>query len=234
MAAPNTTIPFLTTNNAGTLQNKVIPTSDPNCLVPNYTNNNAAPSTDKDKANKQVDYNKDSLDYNLKDQTLLASSLTPPGPGKGTASRTTDLAAQVKAMTLPQIERENHWKDSAMEINQPLNLLADTRIHPSSKANLLEDTCTHSLSNTNKDDDLEVITHKDTEDVTLLTKPKKIQCLVKEHIAIRDKFLQAQKVNNTLKMKTMLFKAQESQKSLRSSFRTRKLSHTLKGGICGK
>jgi hypothetical protein len=63
MAAPNTTIPFLTTNNAGTLQNKVIPTSDPNRLVPNYTNHNAAPSTDKDKANKQVDYNKDSLDY---------------------------------------------------------------------------------------------------------------------------------------------------------------------------
>jgi hypothetical protein len=137
-------------------------------------------------------------------------------------------------MTLPQIERENHWKDSAMEINQPLNLLADTRIRPSSKANLLEDTCTHPLSNTNKDDDLQVITHKDTEDVTLLTKPEKIQSLVKEHIAIRDKFLQAQKVNDTLKMKTMLFKAQESQMSLRSSFRTRKLSHTLKGGIRGK
>ncbi|PLW20500.1 hypothetical protein PCANC_20613 [Puccinia coronata f. sp. avenae] len=132
-------------------------------------------------------------------------------------------------MTLPQIKRENHWKDSAMEIDQPLNPLADTRIRPSSKANLLEDTRTHPSSNTNKDEDLEVITHKDTKDVTLLTKPEKIQCLVKEHVAIRDKFLQARKVNDTLKMKTMLFKAQESQKSLQKLIPNKEVESYVEG-----
>ena len=107
-------------------------------------------------------------------------------------------------MQFVQIPRVEPTEATAMEINNCQTSLAATHTRP-----------TPALDN------LQIITHKETSppiaktnEIVELSKNEKIKLLVKEHDSIRDKFLRAQAVNNIPEMKTLLFKAQESQKSL--------------------
>jgi hypothetical protein len=130
---------------------------------------------------------------------------------------TSDLAARVKAMTLPQIQRVEPPKDhtTAMEVNPSPTSSAAIPSHPKSL----------------KDDDLVIITHKDSpnNEISILSKEDKIKVMVKDHVALHDQFLKAQNKNNKIDMKTLLFKAQENQKSLQQLIPNKEIESYVKG-----
>ena len=129
---------------------------------------------------------------------------------------TTDLAARVKAMTLPRIKRVDPPKErsSAMEIDQ----------------SPISSGATHSPP-TSKEDDLVIITHKDqpSEEISILNKEDQVRLMVKDHVAIHARFLQAQKDGNTTDMKTLLTRAQENQKSLQKMIPNPEIESYVKG-----
>ncbi|PLW28813.1 hypothetical protein PCANC_25186, partial [Puccinia coronata f. sp. avenae] len=217
--------PFLTSANVGSLNVNTIPSVNPSRLVPNYASKDNAPSTDGDA-------NEDFLDYDLEDPSLQASSQHPHVPVKETASltndnavraqvatnTTSDLAARVKAMTLPQIQRVDPPNDhsTAMEVDHQ---------SPTSSG------ATPSRPKTLKEDDLIIITHKDrpNDEISLLNKEDQVRVMVKDHVAIHARFLQAQKDDNTADMKTLLTRAQENQKSLQRLIPNPKIESYVKG-----
>ncbi|PLW49556.1 hypothetical protein PCANC_08987 [Puccinia coronata f. sp. avenae] len=222
----STATPFLTTAKAGSINATSVPAANPTCLVPNYANKDHASSTDGD-----LDANEDFLDYDLKDPSSQVSSQLPHVPANGTASltnniaaqveaaknSTSDLAARVKAMTLPQIQRVEPPKDHtmAMEVNPSPTSSAAIPSHPKSL----------------KDNNLVIITHKDSpnNEISILSKEDKIKVMVKDHVAIHDRFLKAQNENNKIDMKTLLFKAQENQKSLQQLIPNKEIESYVKG-----
>ncbi|PLW12595.1 hypothetical protein PCANC_25320 [Puccinia coronata f. sp. avenae] len=133
------------------------------------------------------------------------------------ANSTSDLAARVKAMTLPQIQRVDPPKEtaSAMDTDKSPPLLGATPLPPKFY----------------KDNDLVIITHPEilNNKISLLSKDDKIQVMVKEHVAIHARFLQAQKDRNNSDMKTLLFKAQENQKSLQKLIPNWEIESYVKG-----
>ncbi|PLW37236.1 hypothetical protein PCANC_18603 [Puccinia coronata f. sp. avenae] len=223
---PERITPFLTSANVGSINTSTIPAVNPSCLVPNYTSKDNAPSTDGD-----IEANEDFLDYDLDNQSLQASSQHPHVPVNETASltnnnaaraqaatnTTSDLAARVKAMKLPQIQRveppSNH--STAMEVDQS----------PTSSG------ATPSRPKPLKEDDLIIITHKDrpSNEISLLNKEDQVRVMVKDHVAIHARFLQAQKDGNTADMKSLLTQAQENQKSLQRLIPNPEIESYVKG-----
>ncbi|PLW51563.1 hypothetical protein PCANC_15219, partial [Puccinia coronata f. sp. avenae] len=105
-------------------------------------------------------------------------------------------------------------RSSAMEIDQsPISLGA-----------------THSPP-TSKDDDLVIITHQEnpTDKISLLSKTDQVRVMVKDHVAIHARFLQAQKDGNSTDMKTLLTLAQENQKSLQKLIPNNEIESYVKG-----
>ncbi|PLW06694.1 hypothetical protein PCANC_28068 [Puccinia coronata f. sp. avenae] len=151
---PPVTTPFLTTANFGSLTTNV-PSANPSRLVPNYASKDNVPSTDSNI--EEIEANKDFLDYDLDDPNSQDSSLPQQDHAKETVSSPTDLAARVKAMTLPRIKRVDPPKERslAMEIDQSPILSGATHLPP-----------------TSKDDDLVIITHQEnpTNGISLLSK----------------------------------------------------------------
>jgi hypothetical protein len=162
---------------------------------------------------------------------LQASSQHPHFPVNETASltndnaaraqaatnTTSDLAARVKAMTLPQIQRVEPPNDhsTAMEVDQS----------PTSSG------ATPSRPKPLKEDDLIIITHKDrpSDEISLLNKEDQVRVMVKDHVAIHARFLQAQKDGNTADMKSLLTRAQENQKSLQKLIPNPEIESYVKG-----
>ncbi|PLW31732.1 hypothetical protein PCANC_22489, partial [Puccinia coronata f. sp. avenae] len=218
--------PFLTSANVGSLNTNTIPSVNPSRLVPNYASKDNAPSTDGD-----LDANEDFLDYDLEDPSLQASSQHPHVTAKEMASltndnaaqaqtatnTTSDLAARVKAMTLPQIQRVEPPNDhsTAMEVDQSPTSLGATPSRPKPL----------------KEDDLIILTHKDrpSDEISLLNKEDQVRVMVKDHVAIHARFLQAQKDDNTADMKTLLTRAQENQKSLQRLIPNPEIESYVKG-----
>jgi hypothetical protein len=120
-------------------------------------------------------------------------------------------------MTLPQIQRVELPKESAsaMEIDKSPPLLGAIPLHQKPL----------------KEDDLVIITHKDppSDEISLLSKEDQIRMMVKDHVAIHSRFLQAQKDNNTTDMKTLLTQAQENQKSLQRLIPNSEIESYVKG-----
>ncbi|PLW43727.1 hypothetical protein PCANC_19414 [Puccinia coronata f. sp. avenae] len=89
----------------------------------------------------------------------------------------------------------------------------------------------HDPTSDSEDDGLVIITHLEilNNKISLLSKDDKIQVMVKEHIAIHARFLQAQKDRNNSDMKTLLFKAQENQKSLQKLIPNWEIESYVKG-----
>ncbi|PLW43702.1 hypothetical protein PCASD_08313, partial [Puccinia coronata f. sp. avenae] len=217
---------YLKRTNVGSINTSTIPAVNPSCLVPNYASKDNAPSTDGD-----IEANEDFLDYDLDNQSLQASSQHPHVPVNETASltndnaaraqaatnTTSDLAARVKAMTLPQIQRVEPPNDhsTAMEVNQS----------PTSSG------ATPSRPKPLKEDDLIIITHKDrpSDEISLLNKEDQVRVMVKDHVAIHARFLQAQKDGNTADMKSLLTRAQENQKSLQKLIPNPEIESYVKG-----
>ncbi|PLW13371.1 hypothetical protein PCANC_17979 [Puccinia coronata f. sp. avenae] len=212
MNTPATT-PFLTTANSGSLITNV-PSANPSRLVPNYASKDNVPATDSNI--EETKANEDFLDYDLDDPNSQDSSLPQQDHAKETVSSTTDLAARVKAMTLPRIKRVDPPKErsSAMEIDQ----------------SQISSGATHSLP-TSKDDDLVIITHPEnpTDEISLLSKTDQVRVMVKDHVAIHARFLQAQKDGNSTDMKTLLSRAQENQKSLQKLIPNNEIESYVKG-----
>ncbi|PLW55253.1 hypothetical protein PCANC_10525 [Puccinia coronata f. sp. avenae] len=217
MNPPGTT-PFLTTANSGRSvpSNNTVPAANLNRLVPNYTNKDSVQSTDSYIENEDPEANKDFLDYDLDDPNLQDSSLPQQDRAKETASSMTDLAARVKAMTLPRIKRVDPPKERslAMEIDQSPISSGATHLPP-----------------TSKDNDLVIITHQEnlTDKISLLSKSDQVRVMVKDHVAIHARFLQAQKDGNSTNMKTLLTRAQENQKSLQKLIPNNKIESYVKG-----
>ncbi|PLW26410.1 hypothetical protein PCASD_26719 [Puccinia coronata f. sp. avenae] len=210
------------------------PNTTPVHIVPNYlanTSTTTVPSTDNKVDNNQLESNEDFLDYDLDNPSLQVSSQQPHVPANGTASltsnivaqvqaaanSTSDLAARVKAMTLPQIQRVDPPKEtaSAMDIDKSPPLLGATPLPLKFY----------------KDNDLVITTHPEilNNEISLLSKEDKIQVMVKEHVAIHARFLQAQKDRNNSNMKTLFFKAQENQKSLQKLIPNWEIESYVKG-----
>ncbi|PLW34069.1 hypothetical protein PCANC_27436 [Puccinia coronata f. sp. avenae] len=210
---PPATTPFLTTANSGSLIANV-PSANPSRLVSNYANKDTVPATDSNI--EETEANEDFLDYDLDDPNLQDSSLPQQDHAKETVSSTTDLAARVKAMTLPRIKRVDPPKErsSAMEIDQ----------------SPISSGATHSPP-TSKDDDLVIITHQEnpTDKISLLSKTDQVRVMVKDHVAIHARFLQAQKDGNSTDMKTLLTRAQENQKSLQKLIPNNEIESYVKG-----
>jgi hypothetical protein len=84
---------------------------------------------------------------------------------------------------------------------------------------------------TSKDDDLVIITHQEnpTDEISLLSKTDQVQVMVKDHVAIHARFLQAQKDGNSTDMKTLLTRAQENQKSLQKLIPNNEIESYVKG-----
>ncbi|PLW43281.1 hypothetical protein PCANC_17370 [Puccinia coronata f. sp. avenae] len=220
------TTPFLTSANSGSINATSIPSANPSRLVPNYSIQDNTPSTHGD-----PDANKDFLDYDLDNPSSQVSSQHPHVPVNGTASLTNDnaaqvqaatnttsgLAARVKAMTLPQIQRVDPLKEtaSAMDID---------KLPPSLGA-------TPSCPKPLKEDNLVIITHKEplSDEISLLSKEDQIRVLVKNHVAIHAQFLQAQKDDKETDLKALLFKAQENQKSLQKLIPNPEIKLYVKG-----
>ncbi|PLW34892.1 hypothetical protein PCANC_23744, partial [Puccinia coronata f. sp. avenae] len=207
------TTPFLTTANSGSLIANV-PSANPSRLVPNYAHKDTVPATDSNI--EETEANEDFLDYDLDDPNSQDSSLPQQDHAKETVSSTTDLAARVKAMTLPRIKRVDPPKErsSAMEIDQ----------------SPISSGATHSPP-TSKDDDLVIITHQEnpTDEISLLSKTDQVRVMVKDHVAIHARFLQAQKDGNLTDMKTLLTRAQENQKSLQKLIPNNEIKSYVKG-----
>ncbi|PLW34176.1 hypothetical protein PCASD_13318 [Puccinia coronata f. sp. avenae] len=217
---------YLKRTNVGSINTSTIPAVNPSCLVPNYASKDNAPSTDGD-----IEANEDFLDYDLDNQSLQASSQHPHVSVNETASltndnaaraqaatnTTSDLAARVKAMTLPQIQRVEPPNDhsTAMEVDQS----------PTSSG------ATPSRPKPLKEDDLIIITHKDrpSNEISLLNKEDQVRVMVKDHVAIHAQFLQAQKDGNTADMKSLLTRAQENQKSLQKLIPNPEIESYVKG-----
>ncbi|PLW22708.1 hypothetical protein PCASD_13731 [Puccinia coronata f. sp. avenae] len=210
---PPVTTPFLTTANSGSLTTNV-PSANPSRLVPNYASKDNVPATDSNI--EETKANKDFLDYDLDDPNSQDSSLPQQDHAKETVSSTTDLAARVKAMTLPRIKRVDPPKErsSAMEIDQ----------------SPISSGATHSPP-TSKDNDLVIITHQEnpTDKISLLSKTDQVRVMVKDHVAIHARFLQAQKDGNLTDMKTLLTRAQENQKSLQKLIPNNEIKSYVKG-----
>ncbi|PLW38739.1 hypothetical protein PCANC_19318 [Puccinia coronata f. sp. avenae] len=210
---PPVTTPFLTTANSGSLTTNA-PSANPSRLVPNYASKDNVPATDSNI--EEIEANKDFLDYDLDNPNSQDSSLPQQDHAKETVSSTTDLAAQVKAMTLPRIKRVDPPKERslAMEIDQSPILLGATHLPPTSKG-----------------DDLVIITHQEnpTDKISLLSKSDQVRVMVKDHVAIHARFLQAQKDGNSTNMKTLLTRAQENQKSLQKLIPNNEIKSYVKG-----
>ncbi|PLW28957.1 hypothetical protein PCANC_23320 [Puccinia coronata f. sp. avenae] len=209
---PPVTTPFLTTANSGSLTTNV-PSANPSRLVPNYASKDNVPATDSNI--EEIEANEDFLDYDLDNPNSQDSSLPQQDHAKETVNSTTNLAARVKAMTLPRIKRVDPPKEQllAMEIDQ--SPISSGAIHSPP---------------TSKDDDLVIITHHEpTDKITQLSKTDQIRVMVKDHVAIHARFLQAQKDNNSTDMKTLLTRAQENQKSLQKLIPNPEIESYVKG-----
>ena len=87
---------------------------------------------------------------------------------------------------------------------------------------------THS-HRTPTEENLKIITKQKNSSVEPLSKKETIATLVKAHVALRDRFEHAQRMNNIQSMKVLFFRAQESQKALQKLITNRKIETYIQG-----
>ncbi|PLW15034.1 hypothetical protein PCANC_25479 [Puccinia coronata f. sp. avenae] len=123
------------------------------------------------------------------------------------------LTKRVKALKVSRIQPIRQETPVSMEIDDHSPLQEATR-----------------SPQTSTKDDLEIITEKKTiSSVEPLSKKETIAMLVKAHVALRDRFDHAQKMNDEQAMKILLFRAQESQKELQKLITNREIETYVQG-----
>lgn len=161
-------------------------------------------------------YNEDLIDWDPNAPTSHNRSLPQPNQGKDQtavakiAGSPIDLANRIQKMNLKRIERAEANSDESMEVDPPPPSLAATQRPP-----------------TLSEDEVKIITHRETaSDIRVLSLHKKIKILVKEHVAIKKQYKQAQEL---AMKKTLLHRAQESQKSLQKMIPNKDIEEYVDG-----
>jgi hypothetical protein len=122
------------------------------------------------------------------------------------------LTERVKALKVLRIQPIDKTTSASMEINDPILQGATP------------------LPQKSVEDDLEIITKKkDNSSIKPLSKKKTIATLVKAHVALRDRFDHAQKMNDKQAMEILLFQAQESQNSLQKLISNQEIETYVQG-----
>ncbi|PLW19586.1 hypothetical protein PCANC_14959 [Puccinia coronata f. sp. avenae] len=194
-------------------------------IVPNYLNRpikiittpfltgktSTTTNTNKD-STANNDNLEDLIDYEPEDPNSPGYSPHQRELNDETAPSQT-LTERVKALKVSRIQPIRQETPVLMEIDDHSPLQEATR-----------------SPQTSTKDDLEIITEKKTiSSVKPLSEKETIAMLVKAHVALRDRFDHAQKMNDEQAMKILLFRAQESQKGLQKLITNREIKTYVQG-----